>query len=289
MEVEYVNKVTLDWSNEALSLMRELLPTMAPVASFPGWREEQRSTVGMLLSAAARSTESTILLCSYGQLWDAELVLRSVTEATVKFAYLLQSRDEFEQRIEEYSLNLFDIALLKDDKKVRELLRVLPEPDLKEFIPLRERLLSEAERSHIEEKYDKRNRSSIEGRWGFTRMISTIENNICGLKGFSGLAYNYSIASHIQHADFIGISLPIDRDDKEMDRKLAQHLAHFCRLLLDVFAFFQFRLIIGYKFADVDLRTIHDVNRRVQQFISPLEDLYQEWIAIEYGEGVKSN
>lgn len=150
-----------EWSTKALFLVREMLPLMAPVARYEAWSPSERSIVGMLLTASARSTESVLLLSAYGQLWDAEVVMRSVCEGSLKLAYMLQSRESFNERISEYSEDHFQLSLLKDDKKIREFLAVVENPDSPEWKPLRDRLLSEEERVVIEKTTTK----ARDGQW----------------------------------------------------------------------------------------------------------------------------
>src|SRR3546814_15705224 len=83
----------------------------------------------MLLTAAARSSESAILLMAYGQLWDAEVVVRSVFEASLKFAFIVQKREDFDQRFKEYTKDQFDLALMTDAQKARDFLANLADPD----------------------------------------------------------------------------------------------------------------------------------------------------------------
>lgn len=154
-------------SEHALLLMRDLLPLITPVARHPEWTNEERSTLGMLLTSCARSTESALLLCAYGQLWDAEVILRSVAEGTLKLAFILQSDTTFKERIREYSVDHFNISLLKDDKKIRELLSIVQGWSDARWRPLTERLLSPEELNRLATRYDRKSRQSIETRWGF--------------------------------------------------------------------------------------------------------------------------
>jgi hypothetical protein len=62
---------------------------VAPVHSYGGWEKDECDTSGRLLAASARSTESILLLMAYGQLWDAEVLSRSVFEGALKFACLV--------------------------------------------------------------------------------------------------------------------------------------------------------------------------------------------------------
>lgn len=105
-----------DWAERALMATQSLLPKMAPVSTYPGWQPRERETVSFLLTATARASESAFLLCAYGQLWDAEVLVRSALEGSLKLAYLLQARETFAARHSEYADQLFEIALFKDHR-----------------------------------------------------------------------------------------------------------------------------------------------------------------------------
>lgn len=102
------------WGERGLLLMRELLPFMGQFARSRGLAAHERIGLGMLLSAAARSSESAFFLIAYGQLWDAEVVVRSVFEASLKFAFIVQNREDFPQRFREYTEDQRKLALMKD-------------------------------------------------------------------------------------------------------------------------------------------------------------------------------
>lgn len=117
MYSEELFNIQKQWAEKGLFLMRELLPLMAPVGMYEGWERDECSTIGKLLSASARSTESALLLMAYGQLWDAEVLIRSVFESTLKFAYLTQSQDTFKARYREFADEQPEIIALQDDRK----------------------------------------------------------------------------------------------------------------------------------------------------------------------------
>ena len=274
-----------DWSERALMLMRETLPLMAPVARHGAWEGHEQTTLAMLLSAAARSTESTLLLCAYGQLWDAEVTLRSVCEASLKFAFIMQTKEQFKTRIGEYGGDHFNATLLKDDQKVRDLLDALGDPDAKEWKPLRERLLTDEERTTLGERHDKAARRALETRWGFTGIIGALRRSNDQLfADFGGLAHGYSIASHVHHADYQGVSIPLDRDARQPDRRDSLHMAHLARLISDSFDYLLIRLGVGYRFIEHDTSSLREARLKVQGLRDSFGGAYNKWIDIEYPE-----
>ncbi|WP_414609332.1 DUF5677 domain-containing protein [Stenotrophomonas sp. BR163] len=289
MHHDQLLQIERDRSSKALELMRELLQLTKPIAVHPRWSHEERSLLAMLLTSSARSTESVFLLCSYGQLWDAEMVLRAVAEATLKTAYILQSEDEFKARVAEYSTDHFNISLLKDDSKLRSTLAALSEPDSREWLPLRERLLSEEELDELGRLYDKTKRRSIESRWGVGGLLNSLRKDAPHrVPRYDALLHNYSLSSHIQHADYIGISLPYDRQSRDEERRDALELAHLSRLISDCFSLMYLRIVSGYRFLDLDLKPILDGQKRVDEMGNGFGNPFGEWMKVEYGEDESS-
>lgn len=256
---------------------------MAPVAQFSQWTDEERETVGYLLTAAARSSESTLLLTAYGQVWDAELVLRSVVEGTLKLAYLLESESEFKQRYHEYAEDLFRIALLKDHQKAQEVLDAVPETSGPEWRPIRDRLLPPSEKDAYAQQYSSATRSALERKWGFTGIIATLTRSSSGpFSTLGALALMYSNASHLIHADWVGISMPMEREYRSDDRRHSIHLAHLARLISDTLMCLQVRMAVGYRFVRHDLAPVVDASARISVLLKELDALYGQWMQVEY-------
>lgn len=273
-----------EWAEKSLFLMRDMLPLMEPVARYQEWTKKEQYTIGILISAAARSAESAFLLIAYGQLWDAEMPLRSAFEATLKFSYLLQSKDSFKERFKEYSHILFEISLLKDDKKIKDFLSVVSNPDADEWLPFRERLISQEEVDRMNKQYDKTYKRSLETRWGFTGLVSFLSTSNDPLfKGFNALTHGYSIASHIMHADYIGVSIPMERDERDDERRDLIHFAHLNRLISDAFTWMRVRAYVGYRFVGADYSVIEEAFKRIDFHLDSMKSMYDEWIEIEYG------
>src|SRR6267154_475782 len=253
MYTEALTRTQKEWAEGSLMLLRELLPLVSVVAQHADWTRDERETLGTLLTACGRSSESVLLLCAFGQLWDAELISRSVVEGSLKIAYLLQSRTDFKQRYDAYSNALFEIALLKDHGKAVDVLSAVPDPQAREWQPIRDMLLPDAEQARIGARYDRAVRKRLNGEWGFTGLLRGLANsNDLRFVGISALAHGYSIASHIQHADFAGASLPLERDFRSPERRESIHLAHLARLLSDIFACFILRLTAAYRYVGED-------------------------------------
>jgi len=277
--------VQRELSEKTLLLLRDLLPLMAPVAKSPDWSPLERNTIAMLASAAARSTESAVLLCAYGQLWDAEIPIRATFEATLKFMFLLQTQDAFKARHQEYACDLFNIGLMKDHAKASDFLTAVSDPDAKKWEPIRDRIISDEELVELRAKYPKQQRQALEQKWGFTGLVHAF--SLSGDITFSklrGLAHGYSVASHVTHADYIGVSIPLDRDYRSPEKRNSAHLAHLVRLLSDACICLHLRLLVGYRYVGHDLKPVFDALRRIDELRSSFDSLYDRWLDIEYSD-----
>jgi hypothetical protein len=272
-----------DWSLSALELIRDLLPRMAPLGRFAKWEGRQGRTVGELASAAPRSTESLLLLTAYGQLWDAEMPGRSITEASLKMGYLLQQRETFVRRHQEYSVELFELALLKDHQKAVAFLEVASDPSNIAWKPIRDRVLSDEQLDELRTRYDRNKRRELEQRWSFSGLIEILQGSGDPLfLGVSGLSHRYSVGSHILHADTVGTSIPLERDYRPPERRDTLHLAHCRRLIADALGSFVLRLSVAYRFVGADLAPVVDTIERIRKFETCFEGVYDNWIETEY-------
>jgi hypothetical protein len=107
--------------------------------------------------------------------------------------------------------------------------------------------------------------------------------------GFAGLAQGYSTASHIQHADYVGVSTPLDRDRRAADRRDAIHLAHLARLVSDALSCLRMRLVAGYRYIDHDSSSISEATEKINCVCNSFGDPYERWMDIEYGDATEDS
>ena len=237
---------------EALGRLRSLLPLWAPVSQCAVFDTERLSTLRALMVAVSRTTESTLLLCIYRQLWDAEMVLRSIFEATLKFCYLLQSPATFVQRYNEFSDDLWHVELLRGHKKTVELLSVINGLD-ERWGDLRARLLPSTEVARIESRFPRNTRHELERKWGFTGLLQAlVRSNDTMFSSFAGLAMGYSTASDVHHVTITGITIADERAQRAENDRLAVERAHESRIISDVLSCLMIRLAVGYRFVGAD-------------------------------------
>ena len=260
-----------------------LIELMQPVMTSDRLTAEQRQTINWLSVACIRSSGSTLLLVGFGRVWDAEIVSRSVFEATMKFCHLLGDETKIRERFFEYEQSLSDIAALSDHQKAQLVIDLAPTESEAMTAPMAELLLSEEKADQIRNQYPRQLRRQLKSSWGFTGLIQTMVSSGEGLGGVaSGFSHGYAMASHVAHADFIGIGMVMEREYRSDERRDAANLGHAARVISDQLWYFAFRLIIAYRFIDKPRKQIFELMKDGSEIWELLEDAQRQFFEVEY-------
>ncbi len=186
------------------------------------------------------TSESTVLLVAHGRLWDAEILLRSVTEGSLKVAFLCAG-DEAERatKAEEYGKTLPDIATIRRHQRLSAFFETVDDPDSPDWEQIKKILVSAEELLQLERAYPRKVRQRIEERWSFFKIIEAFSKPDARLPGLAParvLLYPYLMASHQTHQDADGVRLIWDRTRRSDARRLPLERAHAARELSDLAA-----------------------------------------------------
>jgi hypothetical protein len=259
------------------------MPLHAPMQELPGAHRHRRAVV-LLSTACLSSTESVLYLVDGQRLWDAERVMRSVVEGTVKFGYLLESRDAFLAHAIEYTDTLPAVSRLAWHAKAEEALKSLCEGDDSTPRPYRDLLLDQEEAETIRSIYPRGMRKDIERRWGFTALVEAVSST----RGAFGptarvMLHGYSVSSHLQHMSHEGTDMPLDREQRSAERREAMMLAHAAKLVADSFHFTYLRVAAILRFHSLDPRTLFAVEAKHKPLMDELDRAGVAWERGEYG------
>lgn len=278
------------WADQTQESCINLLHEMRPFSVYKDWRPDQRRDIADLLTASARSTQSAIYLIREGCPWDAEILMRSTIEATLKFIYIISDPQQFEVRMREYSRDLFDIGLLRSHEKAQEFIKSVSDPDNRDWDPIRDLILSDDELISLRANYPRGIRRDLERRWGFTGLIASLaQSDLPEATQIPTLLHTFNVASRIHHADAHGASIVLERDGRSIERRTAIHLAHSARLLSDAIHYTLMRLFAAYRFIGVDPSPVKEVYDRSAELLVQFESAYAEWMEKEYEAGRKSS
>jgi hypothetical protein len=159
-------------------------------------------SLGQLHLRATSTSETAMFITTHLKLWDAEILLRSVMEATLKFVFICVGEgEELGQRADEFLNVLPEIARLRRHRRAEEFLACVGNRDDPRWRPLRDLLLHEAELQTLTARFPKDARSRLEGKWGFTQIAEALAKTGGRFSNLTSLLYPYGMGSHSVHQD----------------------------------------------------------------------------------------
>jgi hypothetical protein len=281
--VEDRQRQLIAWCVQAQDLVQSYATCFAPVN-----KNSEPDRIGFVLNQlqfrTALTSVSVLKLVTELRLWDAEILLRTVVEGSLKFGFIASApAGESAERTHEFLDALPEITSLKRHRRAQLLLTHLSDDD-PQWRPIREVVLSTDCVAELEEKYPKPVRDALERKWGFTRMVESLAKAGGPYAPLSGLLYNYGMASHSSHLDGDAVLMMWERDRRPQDRLEAVELAHGARLIGDVLTFADFRTSAFYKFHGADTDTLKNVRSLRDTLISRLSIAHDRFHVAEYSE-----
>ena len=179
---------------------------------------------------AARG-DAIVELLKLNALWDAQMLVRPLVESCVKVAFLCFSPvNDRPQLCEEYETVLAAVNALKLHDKAQKIMEAAGEthPTLEGL------LLDESELSRLRETIPKGERRKVEAKWGFTRMVLALDKQAktdFGGAPFSAFLHLYGLASHLIHADEMGLGTIRARASLHGGKAAEIELSHHVALL----------------------------------------------------------
>lgn len=263
--------------------LAELIPLMKPIAAFEGFNDHERQLIGWLSTASVRASGSALVLVNFGKVWDAEIVSRSAFEGTMKFCHLLSDREKFSSRLSEYERALPDIAALADHEKAARLIDALPGIDEELLAPIRELFLTRERQAAITALYPRDVRRKLQSAWGFTGLVKQMVRTGEGLGNLAaGLLHGYAMASHVAHADLLGVGMVMEREYRSAERRDAANRAHGARLISDQLWYCALRLLTGYRFIGAPIDLIQNLMNDESEVWQALAAAQEHWYSVEY-------
>lgn len=182
--------------------------------------------------------DSLLILIQHDCLWDADIILRPIAEASVKINFIACGNEiERNNKATEFWTDLAEINKLKRSNQTKDLLQAT---DLKNEY-LSAVILSEEEENRLKSKWTKSERQKIEQPWSYNEMIKTIAKQtqkneiLC-------LARNFTQSSHLIHADETALGVIHDRIKRdEIDKEYQMNL-HEIRLFSDCLSLYIWNL-----------------------------------------------
>ena len=257
---------------------------MGVLEGYSGVDVEYPVILRRLLASCYVSTESVLILIASLKLWDAEMVLRSVIEGSLKFVYLCVGEEtEIKKKFDEYQNHLPEINRLKRHQRLATLLSAVSDRENNEWKPFRDLLLSEREKMELETRYPRNVRKQIEQKWSFHSIINSFHQaGIEELDRFKHLFYGYGQGSHVLHQDSDGINMIWEREQRDDNRRFAIEIAHGAREMSDLLIMAFLRYLAILRLCSKDTLPAKVFYEKQQPLFDQFHDAQACWYNIEY-------
>jgi len=223
-------------------LFKGLLQALAPL-----YKEEhgieQEATIPLF--TALHSTSESILILLYNQaIFDADILLRTVMEGTIKYCYLMMGTpEERNDKYIEYKEKLTDLDKLSDHRKAKETIRILQEFYANSTKPFEYSILDENELKRLQEIYPHKVRDEIKRKWNYQALLRAIAKNSSEYEAQIGTLSTYSFTSHFCHCDWTGVSTrQAQIEDSLTDQSEIFDIGHAVRIIANALSMYIFRV-----------------------------------------------
>jgi hypothetical protein len=251
---------------------------------------EEGWVLWQLQGSCHATAESALILVANVRLWDADILVRSVVEGTLKFVFLtLGSEADRKEKLKEFSGAFSDIGQLKRHGRIEELLAAINDPGADEWRSLRDMLLSDERLAELKSKYSKKVRHQLEHRWSFGEICQSLKRS--GLEGVNQLGhmmYNYGMSSLVAHQDIDGIGMVWDRNGRSEERRSAVELAHGARLVSDIAVMNWLRAHALFGRCGCDKGALKAFGERLAELHVETKSAAASFHEVEYGPSAKS-
>jgi hypothetical protein len=243
-----------------------------------------RFIIAQLNISCHLTSESAFILVSNRKIWDADILIRSVLEGTLKFVYMLQGSDIDQQnKCCEYWETLPDFAILTRQKRAAALLEQLPDSESPEWEPIRKLLISNTELEEISRTANRKERQRLARKWSFSelsRFFTT--HNDKKYHGLGFLGYNYGMQSHLVHQDGDGVGMLWERARREDERRDSIEMAHGGRVISDLCTFAFVRAHELLIICQEEPKPIQEIEKSYKNLFNSIRAEQQRWREIEY-------
>ena len=266
-----------EWSCEGIEIVDAYLDLASQfLLEKPSIDPRTQWVLRYLALSCNQSTNSAFLLIANVQTWDAEILLRSVIEGTIKFVYLcLGEENDYISKSEEYLLHLPNIGEIKQQQRIRSFFQMIENPDSDEYAILREELIEDSELEELRNQYPREKRRLLEQKWAFNEIANMLTKNETAIKGFDALryllAYTYGLGSHLAHKDATGLRLIHNRLQKSLEDAELHELAYASRQINDLIMMAIFRSAMVYHLHHADGKPVLDLFQSHQQFFDKMK------------------
>lgn len=226
------------------NIIKELFFKMTPLYRTENG-EMQDVTVPLFTSLHSTSESVFVLLLNHA-VFDADVLLRTIMEGTIKYCYLMTGEKEARiKKYEEYKTVLPDIYKLRDHRKAKETIEIVKLYSKNDIRPFLLSILDEETIEKLSKKYSKNEIKQIENQWSYRAILKYLGNIYPDEYAAQwGTLYTYSFSSHIAHFDWDGVGARAESMQNSIteDGDIAD-ITHAFRIISNVLSMELFRVM----------------------------------------------
>lgn len=186
-------------------------------------------------SVCTQHSQALLHLILEDYFWEAEALLRTILEESIKLAYVACEPLQINNEIFEFSQMLPYINGTKRNKRIENLLNIVDLAEKSREVDIYKKIL-DCELPSIDENINRKNRNEIKRKWDFMSMIETIQNSgIKELVNTTVLSYPYGMMSNIVHMDFDGLNYIYERFERSDEERDKINTLQLCRQYSDIY------------------------------------------------------
>ena len=258
--------------------LKELFYKLAPL--YKEEHGENQDVVVPLFTSLHSTSESVLILLLNQAIFDADVLLRTVMEGTIKYCYLMTgTEDEKKEKYIEYKVKLTDIDKISDHNKAVEAVDILKEFSKNSTKPFELSVLSDEELSVLSEKYPKKERDALKRKWSYQMLLRSLAHTSPEYEAQFGTLSTYSLISHFCHYDWTGSS---SRNAQIVNSVKSDavvfDIMHCNRIISNVLSMELFRVMEYVRGNGYHSQEVIQVCLEVYEFISYLDNLSNEWL-----------
>lgn len=236
--------------------------------------ENQDVTVPLFTSLHSTS-ESILILLLHQSIFDADVLLRTVMEGTIKYCYLMTGTDdEKKEKYTEYKVKLTDIDKLSDHKKAVKTIEILREFSKNSTKPFECSILSDKELVELSMQYPKKEREKLKQKWSYQSLLKNLAQTNQEYKAQLGTLSTYALTSHFGHYDWTGVSSRVAQMRESVNPDaIIYDILHANRILSNVLSMEMFRVMEymrGNKYYSAEVSTL---SMEVFEFINGMDKI----------------
>lgn len=190
------------YSFEVNEMCRNLFFDISPLYKEEAFINKYNQIVlGQLFTQLYKTGENILLLTSSGNAFEADILVRILSEGTIKYVFLMQ--DDLKNKsnlVEEYYEIMPEMQKLTDHEKAMDAMKIFKELGYVKH-PFQVSILSDMELDRLKKKYSKNAISNMNKKWSYKRILTELANIDDRYHVLFTTLYSYSLSSHYIHYD----------------------------------------------------------------------------------------